>query len=510
MKTRQFLLTVSVAAVLGCNPHQDAQPIDPKTSADQAATRAADVIRQTGSGLGFVTDQGGVLGKMFSGADDATAGIMRKAVPTPMPTPIIRHLRGSPVVKTMGGIQAIGSFLTVDEQFDDTAHDIEVLLHDRLLVMSNIESKTDTEITYLLKPEPTCDPLPSDAGAGPDPDCAADLRKLQVRLVTVADGDGLRMTVLVGPQRNELSAFVIHSDLLAWEVDFARALKAVQFINATLQPNDPRPTYPFSKLEGRIKLALQKLGPQKVKGSFGILAPVAVEANDPDSGPISVHVAAQDPLFAITGDGVNKQATVALDLGQTDVTAPWDPRHVGARNSDLHVSLAGLYGEATLTEGQKQIAFHGAGIGQTFVAVRGAHIFDLDFNPAAGRRLDLTVKADGDLPRFEFTPGFDLSLAFNLGAVAADFQDPPPAALTHETYRILLDGASPAVIEAARADDVSGFRGGLKVVAGTLSISTTGTPATTVTVPAGHCLTGQDRPPASHEILGTLASVSCP
>jgi len=35
--------------------------------------------------------------------------------------------------------------------------------------------------------------------------------------------------------RDELSAFVVHTDLLAWEVDFARALRAVEFINKTLE-----------------------------------------------------------------------------------------------------------------------------------------------------------------------------------------------------------------------------------------------------------------------------------
>jgi hypothetical protein len=510
MQTRLKIFGVSAVVLLGCNP-QKAAPIDPQTSADQAATHAADVIRQAGSGLGFVNDQGGVLGKMLSGADDATAGIMKKAVPPPMPTPIIRHLRGTPVVKTMGGVQALGSFLTVDEQFDETAHDIQVLLHDRLLVASNIESKTDTEVTYLLKPEPTCQPLSSDPAAMEDPECGPDLLKLQVRLVTVSDGDGVRITVLVGPQRDELSAFVIHSDLLAWEVDFAKALHAVTFINDTLKPNDPQKPYPFSKLEGRIRLSLQKLGPQKVQGALGVLEPVAVETDDPSTGPVSVHLAKSDPLLAVTGDGINKQATVALDLAQTDVTTSWDPQTLGAKNGDLHVSLGGLYGQAKLTEGQKQIVFNDAGIGPTFVAVRGAHVFDLDFNPSSQRRFDLTVDGSGDVPRFSVAPAFDLSLAFNLGAVAGDFKDPPPSYLTHETYRIVLDGASPSVIEPAKANDAVGFAGGLKIVAGTLTLSTNGTPATTVTVPAGKCLTGQPNvPPMSHPLLGALTVVSCP
>jgi hypothetical protein len=511
MRTRPLLLaSFPLLAALGC--HTEA-PIDPKASADEAASRAADVVRQAGAGLSFLGDDGGVLGKMFSSADDASHGLMMKALPAPLPRPLIRNLQGSPVVKSMAGVDAIGSFLTADEQFDETAHDVEVLLRDRLLVASNIESKTDSEVTYLLKPEPTCRPLPSSGGPSePDAGCVRDLPKLQVRLVTRTDGDGLRLTVLVGPARNELSAFVVHSDLLAWEVDFASGLRAVEFVNATLAPNEPKKPYPFTRLEGRIKLAVQKLGEKKVKASFGILQPVAITADDPDSGFVSFSSAKSDPLFAITGDGVNKQAVVTVAVGQTEVTTPWDPSELGAKNADQRVSVGGLYGEATLTEGKKEVAFRGMGIGQTFVAVRGTHLFDLDFNPADGRRFDLLVKVGADdQPRFEVTPRFDLSLAFNLAAVAGELKNQPPSYLLHETYTVRLDGATPAVIEPARANDVAGFPGGLRVTAGTLTLATSANASATVTVPAGQCLTGKSPVPAgAHELLGALAAVPCP
>jgi hypothetical protein len=504
VKTCIAFLTVSVA-LLGC--HTD-PPIDPKTSADQAATRASAVVRAAGSSFGFLGEEGSVLRKMVGGADDATYGIMRKAVPPPMPTPLIRTLMGSPVVKTMGGVEAIPSFLTAEEQFDETARDIEVLLRDRLLVESNIESKTDWEITYLLKPEPTCRPLPSSGSTAPSAECVRDLPRLQVRLVTHADGDGLRMRVLVGPARLELSAFVIHSDLLGWEVDFAHGLKAVEFINMTLAPDEPREPNPFSQLAGRIRLNLQKLGPEKVKGSVAIMEDVNFQADGGEEGPISFHSGRTDPLFALTADGVAKSATATWGLAQTDVKAPWDPMDLAVRNQDLHVSIGGLYGEATVTEGKQEIAFKGVGAGASFVAVRGVHIFDLGFNPASGRKFDLLVTAAGDVPRFAVTPKFDLSLAFNLGAVAADFKEPPPAPLLHETYTVLLDGATPAVLEPVK--ETPTFHGGLKVVAGTLTIATNGMPATTVSVPSGMCLTGKERPMGAHEVLGGLAVVSCP
>jgi hypothetical protein len=501
--TRTIPLLTVTTALFGC--HSD-PPIDPKTSADQAATRAAEVVRATGAGLGFLDDEGGVVGKTLTGFDDATYGIMRKMVSTPMPTPLIRQFRSSPVVKSMAGIQAIPSFLTQEEQFDDTARDLETLLRDRLLVASNIESKTDSEVTYLLKADPTCRPLPSSGSTDLDPDCARDLPKLQVRLVTVTDGDGIRMTVQVGPARDELSAFVIHSDLLAWEVGFARGLKAVEFINMTLDPGAEQKRYPFTKLEGRIKVALQKLAPKKVKGSLGILEPVVVESDDPG---VSFTSAKSDPLLALTGDGETRTATLDWALGQTDVLAAWDPQGANLRNKDLHVSIGGSYGRGTVTDGKKEIALEGYGVGASFVAVRGTHIFDLDFNPRDGRKMDVLVTAPGDVPRFAVTPKFDLSLAFNLGAIAAELKDPPPAPLVHETYTVVLDGAVPAVIEVARQTPT--FPGGIRVVAGTLTVATNGTPATTVVVPAGKCLTGKDPlPMGAHEILGRLDVVSCP
>jgi hypothetical protein len=501
--TRTFPLLTVATTLLGC--HSD-PPIDPKTTADQAAVRAAEVVRATGDGLGFLNDQGGVVSKTLTGFDDATYGIMRKMVSTPMPTPLIRQMRFSPVVKSMAGVDALPSFLTQQEQFDQTARDVQTLLHDRLLVESNIESKTDSQITYLLKPDPTCQPLPSSTATTPDAGCVRDLPKLQVRLVVVADGDGIRIAVQVGPARDELSAFVIHSDKLAWEVGFASALKAVQFINMALATMPDQKAYPFTKLEGRIELALQKLGPQKVQGSISILEAISVEADDP---MVAIHSAKTDPLLAITGDGAAKTAAVTWGLGQTEVQEPWDPQGLNLKNRDLMVSIGGSYGQATLTEGKKEIALTGYGVGASFVAVRGTHVFDLDFNPHDGRKMDVLVTAPVDVPRLAVTPKFDLSLAFNLGAVASELKTPPPAPLTHETYTVVLDGATPAVIEAAKK--TATFNGGIKVVAGTLTVATNGMPATTVVVPAGKCLTGKDMVPmGAHEILGALDVVACP
>src|SRR5437764_186098 len=71
--------------------------------------------------------------------------------------------------------------------------------------------------------------------------CVDQLTRLAVRVMLQPDGDGVRLTILVGPDRLALSAFIIHSDLLALETDLAQAYTAVQYIDQTLGTASPMP-----------------------------------------------------------------------------------------------------------------------------------------------------------------------------------------------------------------------------------------------------------------------------
>ena len=116
-----------------------------------------------------------------------------------------------------------------------------------MLADANLESKTDDEAIYLLRPDPTCRRIPSaddPPGTVPELNTAASTtsRGCEVRVSLRADGDGVR---LGDPDRPgsalELSAFVIHSDLLALEMDLPRAYQATQVIDADAGQRQPRP-----------------------------------------------------------------------------------------------------------------------------------------------------------------------------------------------------------------------------------------------------------------------------
>jgi hypothetical protein len=411
----------------------------------------------------------------------------------------------------------VPSMMTTQEKIDDAATTLQNWLDQRILTDTNLESKDSDGAVYLLHPDPTCRPLPADGdppGTLPDVDaqCADDLTKLPIRIQLTPDGDGARFGILIGPARLELSAFIVHSDLLAVETDLDQAKRATDYINATLGDKSPMSGTQTTRLAGRVRYSVHKDGDQKATFAIGVLADIDIATADANGAPgTEIKIGKSEDLFSLTGDGVAKTLTVSVDLARTDVFGTWDPKGTGVKNSDAHFSLGGLTGQSTLTENQKDLTVKGLGIGETFEEVRGNRIFDLNLNPDDMRRFDLhvTMNADG-LPRFEVTPRFDLALGYHYAPIASDFVTAPSSYLLDDTLGFnLVNGGAPAAIQAL-ASNATGFAGGIRVEAGTLTISSASA-SQALTVPTGKCLTGNASPPAgSHPVLGALSVVDCP
>jgi hypothetical protein len=482
--------------------------------ADRAALNAREVVHQTGGGVGFTQGSDSGLAKMLSGLGHANDGLSGMAAT--IPPGMMSVMTGTPVAMAAAGMP---SLQTTEEQFDDTADDVKVWLRERVLADANLESKTTDEAVYLLHPDPTCRALPR---AGDPPDvvpalnqrCVDDLTKLQVRVVLRADGDGVRLTIEVGPDKLELSSFIIHSNLLAVEANLPKTYDAVQFIDMSLGSGSPMGGTQLEALTGVVRVSLEKEAEKKVTFAVAVTSPIHVATRNPSGtlGP-DVRLAASNPTFALTADGVAKTATATVNLGALDVLTNWNPQGTSAApNRDLHVAVGGLTGATTFTDGVQELDAMGLGIGATSVAVRGTSIFDLGLNPSDMHRFDLRVTLDAaGQPHFAVTPRFDLSLGFHLGAVAADFgaQSQPASYVLDETYRILLDdGGATATLASVPATATSG--GGLQVGAGTLTISSSKV-TDPIVVPAGKCLVHNANPPAgAHPLLGSFAVADCP
>jgi hypothetical protein len=500
------LSPLSLLPLLACSA-----PIDAPTLAEQAALHAREIVHQTGGGVSFTRADDSGLQKIVTGMSHAGDGLAG-SMPSPIPPGMMSAMSGSAMAGAMAGMPSV---LTTEEQFDDTADQLRTWLRERILADGNLESKSDDEATYLLHPEITCRALPRDgdpAGTVPalDTHCVDQLTKLQVRVVLRADGDGVRLTVQVGPDRLELSAFVIHSNLLAVETDLAKAYHATQYIDDTLGDASPTDMTRLETLAGRTRLALRKDGERKATFSASVLDAIHIATRDAAGAPgPEVKLGASDPTLAVSADGIAQSLTVKLNVGAMEVWGDWDPANTMAPNRDLHVAIGALTGETTFTESSDEIVARGLGIGATSVEAHGARIFELALNPNDMRRFDLQVTVDAaGQPHFQVTPRFDLALGFHLGLIAGETTNPPASYLLDETYGINLDAAgAPAAVQAVPA--TATFAGGLKVGAGTLTLSSTKF-ANPVVVPTGKCLTGVANPPADAHPLSSFAVVDCP
>ncbi len=503
---------------LACN---SSPPIDPTALAAQAALNAREMVHQSGGGVAFTESSDSGLQKILTGmahANDGLAGMAHAVMPD-MPTsmpPGMSAMGASPMAQAAAGMP---SLLNTEEKFDETADDLKTFLRERIFADANLESKTADEAVYWLHGEPTCRALPqagdpTGAMTTLDTKCVDQLNKLPVRVVMRADGDGVRLTVELGPDKLELVSFVIHSNLLAVDVDFAKAYAASQYAQTALGEQSPMGGTQFEKLVGAMRISLRKDGEKKVTLSTSILSAIDIAEKSATGVPgAELKLAASDPTFALSLDGVAQTASLKLDMGALDVLGTWDPNNNGVANRDMDIAIGGLTGETTFKEGVVELATKGLGIGPTAFKIRGKSVFDLSLNPSNMNRFDLKVTVDAaNEPHFEITPRFDLAVGVHYSVIASDFavDNQPPAYLLENTYAVKLDnGGATTKFEAVPTNGA--FAGGLKIDAGTLTISSSNPTPTSVSVATGMCLTGTQNPPADADpIIGALTSVACP
>jgi len=520
MMTKNGLWSAGLAAALGvaagCN---SGKPLDEKQATETAAANTEAAIQQAGKALSFIVEDNGTV-KTVSSAGTTTSTVMSQpasevagrgamAVATAMPRSMLRALVGPTVSAQVTGT-AMPTMMTAGEQFDQAASELRKLMEQRLFVDSNLEANDGTTATYLLKPDPTCRPLPADdapAGTVPDIDahCQDELTKVAVRIAVTHDGDGSKLTVQIGPSRLQLVAFIVHSDFLAADFDLAMAKSSVDYIDAQLGNDAPSTSY--DRLTGTLRFSLRRLADQKVTVAVSVLQATDVA----ETNGTEVISSAADPAYALTGDGASKTATLQVALGPSEVDSPWDPQGIGAVNRDQRATLGGMYGVYTLDENAKKITLTDVGIGEETFTVRGMPIMDINLNADAMRRFSGVVTANADdTVHVEITPQFNLSVTYDYQAVAGELRSPPSATVQHDTYGIVLaNGANSSSFDTVKATGT--FTGGVKVVAGTLTITAASAPDAAVTVQPGKCLSSPAAAPAgTNPLLGALTVSDCP
>lgn len=486
----------------------DVATCDPQCLAERIAQQARALVANAGGAADWVEVKGDTLPVI---ADGSTM-MPRNALPSPLPSPLAGAMADSPGWKSLTR-RRLPSLLSRAEAFDETAEDVRAFLAERVLTAANREGEVDGETIYLLKPESTCRPLPSAIAGGtapdPDPECVADLPKLQLRVGMRPDGDGARLRVLVGPDRIEWSVFTVHSDLLAWEASLPSFVSATVYISTTLGETE---IPVFEKAAGKLRVALQGKGKDKVSVEASVLEALEIQTKD----PFYFRTERRVPALVMALDGTSKEGNFKIDVGATTVKVPWDPRDTGAKNLDLVVEAGGVGLEGVVKPGATMQTF-AANLQPFSVAVRGMKIVEGKLNPTDGGRLTASVTAPAmatQPSRWEVLPRVDFTLDMQLGKVAAELDEAPEPAVADETYTIKLEpkGVAPglgAVIEDVPSTDTR--PSALRIVRGELTVSARTSPESTLVVPAGTCLVDRDVVPAgAHSVLGEFEVATCP
>jgi hypothetical protein len=404
---------------------------------------------------------------------------------------------------------------------------IREALEQYIFNQANLESSDETSATFRLRGEvicpveqhctwdacdgtdPSCWDTENVCTEGQDQECIDGINQAEIRIIATPVGDdGIDLVLQIGPERASPLALQLRSNSITLDVDLAGAKSAVEHIASIAGETVDMPRV----MVGKLRWSLTLNGEQDVTLAASVLEDVAIEV-DGENGATSLDVLAADG-FSMRVQGLLGRLSMDLDAGAVDVSLPYidvTPNATGSGAFSIHVGGASF--SVVLDEGQQSLALTNLGLGDSSLTI--AHdattLFSLDLNPSSGRRFDLSVVPSADSALFTVTPQFDLTEAFMLASIAADFPDIEPYFLD-TTYRVTLAGEGSASVLPIPADELNGWYGGLQIVSGSLTLSAASNGSTSeVLVPTGECLTGTDTPPeGSHPVLGHFVVTACP
>lgn len=391
----------------------------------------------------------------------------------------------------------------------ESAADLVQELRERIFIPQNLESETSTSATYRLGPDVLCGYAePSVVGTAPterDPECVEQVARYQPRLVLTSPSEGdIDVTLLLGAERRAPLSLELHAESLGLRLDLDEAFALAGDLGEELEG--------VRDLSGVLELRLVQNRARDYSLELNVFEALsAVIESDADT--LTASLAPTAPAWDIRVDGNSRTLSAGLDLGafqllgplsafagmfeggdvaasgagtapgeepSFDAAAPAEEPAPRVYTGVIDLFLAGLSGRASYTAESDVLRLDDLGFGDATTTLKhdDATLLALDLNAAHGRRVALEVRPEGDGAQLRIIPTLDLRLALAFDHVADQIEDIADE-LLNDTLRVWFDGEEPTV---ETNDDR------LRVVSGTLHVSSAADPSVNVDVAAGMCL----------------------
>jgi hypothetical protein len=410
--------------------------------------------------------------------------------------------------------------VTVASDTQTAVNNLADKLSTEWLLDSNVESADGGQVTYLL---PSTVNTGVTQGGGTTCGSGDGDHPVRLRLsrIDCADGDNIELDVLVDSTETLALAFELTADRIQGALFLGDLISEWKQLTTTVCSG-------YAMVDGG--LVTTTVTTDTTVFDPGATGVVAGEVDVTDGGlahalwwvpePVSIGWAAADggPHYgvAVGSDEGTAEMNVdpnagtiagALGSGATTVTttlADFVSAFFGGRSlvasanpSDpVTVTVPGLSGSFAYAAGSDQFAFDGVGWnGQPALAIHGTDtLIRVDVQPDAGGSFSLAATADVDSGvDVSFTPGYSMTIDYNLASVAAEVVDFQPFAAS-DLISIVLGGPSPPSIRLLRSSGSSGSDVGcsgtlFQVRSGQLDLTSSFAPSNSVHVGASQCLT---------------------
>jgi hypothetical protein len=366
---------------------------------------------------------------------------------------------------------------SLDVDLSSQSADLTQYLEEKIFADANIETSSDTQVTFLLRGSVVCDADPFDGSA--DQGCIDQVDNAQVRLKVTSPAAGdVDVAVLIGAQKHNPLSIEVHQSLIAAEIDLAGIKGAITTLsNGELDPSLP------TTMTGRIRGEVEVLGTDKARAAVSILSAINVSGGD-----YAVTLAASSPAFEITADGTAKTLVALTNLGAMHATGPYTTETYDDVTGDfsevsqvLDIAIAGLSAQMDFAGSSDTLNLSNLGLGDATSVIKldGAQLLGIDLNADAGRKFAASIANVDDITTIIVDPKFDLKVAMDFSSLSNN-QDMPAWAMG-DILHVALDGTTPTLRFTC---DSSTF----EVVSGNLEMSLM-TAGDSITVAAGQCLT---------------------